>query len=63
MTQQESLNLLTKQLHSVDHGNRSKTEQLAWEVGFLLAILAEESQHDWILRDTFERRINNVNSR
>ncbi len=60
MKLQESIQLIKDQLALVDHSGETKQEQLIWELGFLLGMLADELRNDWILEQNLRARIRRV---
>jgi hypothetical protein len=60
MKLEQSRKLIQEQLALVDHSGKTKQEQLIWELGFLLGMLADELRNDWILENNLRNRIARV---
>ena len=60
MKLEQSIQLIKDQLALVDHTGETKQEQLIWELGFLLGMLADELRNDWILENNLRNRIKRV---
>jgi hypothetical protein len=56
----QAAKLIQDQLALVDHTGETKTQQLIWELGFLLGMLADELRNDHILENNLKNRIQMV---
>ena len=58
-------NLLKEVIADLDSiaGDKTAHERLAFQVGFLAAVLARIYEQDWILHNDWKRRINNFKER
>jgi hypothetical protein len=60
MKLQQAIKMIQDQLALVDHTGETKTQQLIWELGFLMGMLADELRNDWLLEDNLKNRIQMV---
>ena len=60
MKLQEAVDLILKELNSVDYHDYTKEQMLIWQVGFLTGMLADQLRHDWIMEQTLKRRISRL---
>jgi hypothetical protein len=60
MKLQQAKKMIQDQLALVDHTGETKTQQLIWELGFLMGMLADELKNDYILECNLKNRIQMV---
>lgn len=53
----QAIKIIQDQLERVDHADKTKTQQLIWELGFLTGMLADELRNDHILENNLKDRI------
>jgi hypothetical protein len=60
MKLQEAIDMILKELDTVQHPGKTKEEIILWRYGFVIGMLADELRSDYILEQNLKNRIRYV---